>query len=234
MLFEELRERLLKLDTACVCDANKAMQADDPVTDEFRIVDSAIRPIQTGLKLVGRAHTITCHNDFLTVIKGLRDAVPGEVLVIDSQDSNRAVSGGLFPTEATRKGLAGIVVDGPCRDTQTIRSVKLPYYARSVTPSAGMTSKLFETQVPVSCGGVTVNPGDIVFGDDDGLVVATLDGLSAALPIAEEIQRKESQLLSNMAEATSLLDMMNFEEHCTSLEAGHQSRLEFQVVANLS
>ncbi len=234
MLFEELRDRLLKLDTACVCDASKAMKAGDPATDEFRIVDPAIRPIRSGLKLVGRAHTITCHNDFLTVIKGLRDAVPGEVLVIDSQNSNRAVSGGLFPTEATRKGLAGIVVDGPCRDTKMIRSLKLPYYARTVTPVAGMTSKLFETQVSISCGGVTVNPGDIVFGDDDGLVVATLGELSQALPIAEEIHRKEAQLLRNMAKGTSLLDMLNFEEHCAALDTSDESKLEFRILASQS
>lgn len=229
MLFEELRDRLLKLDTACVCDANKTMRANDPTIDEFRIVDPAIRPIQLGLKLVGRAHTISCHNDFLTVIKGLRDAEPGEVLVIDSQNSDRAVSGGLFPTEATRKGLAGIVVDGPCRDTKTIRSLNLPYYARTITPIAGTTSKLFETQIPITCGGVTVNPGDIVFGDDDGLVVATVDELSVAIPIAEEIQRKEGRLLENMAAGKSLLDMLNFEEHCASINAREESKLEFRV-----
>ena len=57
----------------------------------------------------------------------------GDMLVVDSQGSDRAVSGSLFPTEAIRKGLAGIVVDGPCRDTRTIRELDLPYYARSHT-----------------------------------------------------------------------------------------------------
>ena len=230
MVFEELRQRLLALDTACVCDAKKALRAANPEIHEIRVVNAEIRPIRTGLKLVGRAHTVSCHNDFLTVIQGLRDAEPGEVLVIDSQGSNRAVTGGLFPTEASRKGLAGIVVDGPCRDTTTIRALSIPYYARSVTPLPGMTARIFETQIPVQCGGVTVIPGDVVFGDDDGLVVATNEEFAELVPIAEEILRKEQQTIQNMREGKSLLEMLNFEEHFEAVRAGKKgSRLEFRV-----
>ena len=229
MNFDEIKRRLLSLDTACVCDGNKALRAADPAVKELRVVDPAIRPIRTGLKLVGRAHTVTCHEDFLTVIKGLRDAEPGEALVIDTQTSRRAVAGELFPTEASRKGLAGIVIDGPCRDTKTIRTLEVPYYARSVNPIAGTTSKIFETQIPITCGGVIVNPGDIIFGDDDGLVVGTIDELSAAIPVAEEIQRREEQMLQQMAAGVSLFEMLNFEEHWEAVRTGQESKLEFTV-----
>ena len=77
MNFEDIKGRLWALDTACVCDGNKAGRAVDPTIPELRVIDPAIRPVRTGLKLVGRAHTVTCHEDFLTVIKGLRDAEPG-------------------------------------------------------------------------------------------------------------------------------------------------------------
>ena len=223
MDFDEIRHRLSRLDTACVCDGYKAL--DRPI----RALDPAIRPVTPGLRLIGRAHTLTCHEDFLTVIVALRDSLPGEVLVIDSQGSRKALTGELFPTEARRKGLAGIVNDGPCRDTAAIRQQQLPYYARSVNPVAGTTDKLFKTQVPVTCGGVRVHPGDIVFGDDDGLIVASSEEISEIIPVAEEVQRKEAQLLAEMERGRSLIDMLNLEDHCTKKRAGQESRLQFLV-----
>ena len=222
MNYEEIKRRLSELDTACICDADKEHGV-------LRVVDPELRPVHAGLKLIGRAHTVRCHEDFLTVIKGLRDAEPCEAIVIDSQGSRRALTGGLFPTEAHRKGLAGIVIDGPCRDTAAIQRINIPYYARSVSCVAGTASQIFETQVPVSCGGVTVNPGDILFGDDDGLIVATMDELSLLIKSAEEIKQKEKRLVQRMAAGASLLEMLNFEEHYENISAGRNSKLQFLV-----
>jgi 4-hydroxy-4-methyl-2-oxoglutarate aldolase len=223
MSSDETIEKLRKLDTACLCDAEKALSLG------LRVMSSDLRPIRDGLKLVGLAHTVRCHDDFLTVIKALRDAQAGEVIVIDSQNSTRALTGELFPTEAMRKGLAGIVNDGPCRDTVIVREMEIPYYARSVCCIPGRTDKLFETQIPIICGGVTVNPGDLIVGDDDGLIVGTENEFLQLITIAEEVQRKEDVLLDRMSKGTSLLDMINFDEHCANIEQGKESQLEFLV-----
>jgi len=223
MSSDETIEKLRKLDTACLCDAEKALSLG------LRVMSSDLRPIRDGLKLVGLAHTVRCHDDFLTVIKALRDAQAGEVIVIDSQNSTRALTGELFPTEAMRKGLAGIVNDGPCRDTVIVREMEIPYYARSVCCIPGRTNKLFETQIPIICGGVTVNPGDLIVGDDDGLIVGTENEFLQLITIAEEVQRKEDVLLDRMSKGTSLLDMINFDEHCANIEQGKESQLEFLV-----
>jgi 4-hydroxy-4-methyl-2-oxoglutarate aldolase len=217
MNFDTIRERLLSLDTACVSDANK----------DLRVMDPGIRSVRLGLKLVGKAHTILCKEDFLTVIKGLHDAQPGQVLVIDTRGSRRAVAGELFSREALRRGLAGIVIDGAVRDTEKIRGLSIPVYSRSVTPVSGTTRRIFETQVAVQCGGVTVDPGDVLFGDDDGIVVATEKELAEVIPIAETIQQKEEAAIARMEQGDSLLTLINFEEHYRAVQANRESQLTF-------
>jgi RraA family protein len=179
------------------------------------------------VQLVGRAFTVSCCNDFLTVIKALHDASPGDVLVVDGQQGRTALAGELFSTEAKRKGLSGIVVDGAVRDVATIRAMQFPVYCRSIFPLSGSTSHIFTTQVPVSCGGVTVVPGDIVFGDDDGIVVASEAEIIEVLPLAEDIQKKETEALQRMAHGESLLGLLNFDEHLASISVGKESQLRF-------
>ena len=215
MDFATMRRRLLELDTACLCDTDK----------QLRVMDAAMRPLSPGLKLVGRARTAACEEDFLTVIKALHDAQPGEVLVVDTHGSRRAVAGELFSKEAQRKGLAGLVVDGAVRDIAKIRAFGIPVYSRSVFPASGTTQRLYSTQVPVQCGGVIVNPGDVLFGDDDGVVVASEAQLAELIGAAESIQKTEAQIVARMERGESLLTMLNFDEHYRAIEAGRARKL---------
>lgn len=219
MLASEIFRRLEGIETTHLADANK----------QVRVMDSGIRPIRLGLKLIGRAYTVRAVEDFMTVVLALADAQPGEVLVVDTAGSQRAVVGELFSYEARRRGLAGIVVDGPIRDTVTIRAIDLPVYARTCTPMAGTTQKIFERQQPVNCGGVTVNPGDILLGDDDGIIVVSEDELATLLPIAEQIEARERVAIGRVQAGESLLTMLNYAEHRTNLEAGVESALRFLI-----
>ena len=141
----------------------------------------------------------------------------------------RAVAGELFSVEALLKGLSGIVIDGACRDIAKIRTIALPVYSRSVIPLSGTSEKIFQMQLPITCGGVTVNAGDILFGDDDGIVVASTDELLELIPIAEEIQAAEESILKRMETGSSLFGMLNFEEHWKTISHSGKSKLQFRI-----
>lgn len=219
MDLDEIRERLERLETSCLCDADKQLPAMDP----------GIRPVRTDLKMVGTAYTASCRDDFLTVIQALHDAAPGDVLVVDGQGGRTALAGELFATEAHRKGIAGIVVDGSVRDVETLRELQIPVYARSYFPTSGTTKELCDTGTEIVCGGVPVRPGDIVFGDQDGVVVAHPEHIAELIPIGEHILAKETKALAGMAAGDSLLDMLNFDEHADNVRAGKDSALQFKI-----
>ena len=149
------------------------------------------------------------------------------MLVIDGQQGRKALAGELFSTEAKRKGLAAMIIDGAVRDIGTIREMRFPVYSRSIFPTSGTTSKVSHNQIPISCGGVTVFPGDIIFGDDDGVVVVSEAEVRELLPIAEEIQVKEAEVLQRMARGESLLGLLNFDEHFAAVSMGKESKLKF-------
>ena len=126
--------------------------------------------------------------------------------------------------------MAGIVIDGACRDTRTLQQMNdFSVYARHISPMAGTTTRVFSTGRTVACGGVEVNPGEIVFGDLDGLIVLSDSELRSLVPKAEEIQRKEEKALAMMAKGESLLNMLNFAEHYENRKAGRDSALQFKI-----
>jgi regulator of RNase E activity RraA len=212
-----LLERLSRIDTTSLVDAGRGL----------RVLPSLIRPIRRGLRMVGRSLTVDAQGDLMSVLAGLRQAGSGDVLVVAAGSDEHAVAGELFATEALRRGMAGIVIDGLCRDSRTLAELDLPVYARGVVPSACPARAVPVVQVPIMIGSVQVHPGELVLGDDDGLVVATEKEVLAVLDAAEAIQRREEALRAQIAAGTSLFDRINYDEHDAAVRAGRDSRLKF-------
>jgi regulator of RNase E activity RraA len=173
---------------------------------------------------------VQAHDDHLPVFSALAEAAPGDVLVIATDGGTLAVFGELFATEAKRRGLAGIVTDGFCRDVAGLRALGLPAYARGTLPRSGATVSRSPLDAPVRFGGLDVAPGDIVFGDDDGLVIAPAEQIEAALTTGEAIGRAEAAILRETRSGQRTLhELTNWEEHVAALDRGEASGLGFRV-----
>ena len=217
--YAELGSRLAGLDAAALCDAAGAAGV------AVGVVDPAIRRVSRGERLIGPARPVICDLDFLEVWRALSEAEAGEAL-LTAAASDRAVVGELFAAEATRRGLAGIVVDGFCRDTARLSGLELPIYARGATPRAGTTDAARGAVGVATVGGVVVTAGDLVFGDGDGVVVVPAARVAEVVPIAEEVQRREAAILETVGRGGSIFDHTNLDEHYRRRAEGLPSRLE--------
>jgi 4-hydroxy-4-methyl-2-oxoglutarate aldolase len=215
----DLIERLLAIDVSALSDADKTLP----------VVDPAVRAMIPDVRMAGPAFTVVAEDDHLPVMSALAQATPGDVLVIAANGGSSAVFGELFATEARRRGLAGIVTDGFCRDLRGLRQIGLPVFARGTTPRSGTTVSRAALGGRIACGGVELSPGDLVFGDDDGLLVARPERIAAALDTAELIGRSERAILAAQARGESLHDLTNHDEHVAALDRGEASALAFRV-----
>jgi len=137
------------------------------------VMDIGIRPLWPGMpRIAGRAFTVRCPpGDNLMVHAAVHRAAPGSVIVVQAGDVDHAVAGGNLLAVAQRRGIVALVVDGVIRDLAEARDLAFPVFSRGVIPIPGGKDAVEPLNAPVVCGGVTVHAGDVVVGDEEGLVV---------------------------------------------------------------
>jgi 4-hydroxy-4-methyl-2-oxoglutarate aldolase len=139
-------------------------------------------------------------------VEMIDEAKPGEVGVIVMEGTlDIAAMGNLMGTTATVRGMAGMVLDGAIRDIWDIRRMGLTVYARSATPSTAVGHyATVAKNVPVECAGVTVRPGDIIVGDEDGVVVVPQERAPEVLKKSKEIDDRERGMFPFIKQHKSL------------------------------
>lgn len=168
----------------------------------FGAVGESIHPIgDASAYLAGAALTVrTRPTDNLMVHKALELARPGDIIVVEAGGEMRhAILGELMCRYAVERGVEGFVVDGPVRDGSAIHSLGLPVYARGLTPRGPYKEGPGEINVPVSCGGVAVCPGDLILGDADGVVVVPRDAADEVLAEARAVERTEEEIVESIS-----------------------------------
>ncbi|WP_454861924.1 RraA family protein [Peribacillus frigoritolerans] len=158
-------------------------------------LDSAIKPLKEEFLMAGRALTVKIPvGDNSAVLKAIGEAKPGDIIVVDSKgDTYRAIAGDFVVGMMQTMEIGGLVVDGVIRDLEAIKELNFPVFSKGTTVASSGKAGVGETNVPISCGGVTVYPGDIIIGDIDGVVVVPKDKGKEILVKAKDKIMKDEQ-----------------------------------------
>lgn len=162
-------------------------------------IDYSIRPMNKA-KLIGPAFTIRVpEGDNLMFHKAMDLAKPGDIIVIDAGGATeRAIFGELMLTYCQKRGIGGIVVDGCIRDAETIAEMDIAVYAKGITPNGPYKNGPGEINVPVVIGGKIVNPGDIVVGDSDGVIIIKPEDAEELIKETKAVNAKETIIMETI------------------------------------
>ncbi|MEA4816686.1 MAG: RraA family protein [Lachnospiraceae bacterium] len=162
---------------------------------------SGIKAIWPEIRMCGVALTVQCGiGDNIMLHKAISMAGPGDILMVTNGDFDEAggLFGGMMAASLKARGAAGLVIEGACRDTILIKQLGFPVFSRNICIKA--TTKVCPGRInhPIVIGGVYVEPGDLVFGDNDSVVVVPRKNAKEVLEIAEKREASEENMLKRI------------------------------------
>lgn len=175
----------------------------DDNMNRIAAISSEIKPIGYKGQMVGPAFTIrVAEGDNLMLHAAMDLAKPGDVIVIDAGGfTERAIFGELMATYMKVRGIRGIICDGAIRDYGGLAELEdFQVYARSATPNGPYKNGPGEINVPISCGGKTVYPGDIVVADDDGVLFIRPENAEELIAATHTVEKKEADIMKHILE----------------------------------
>lgn len=165
-----------------------------------------IQPLAPSMRFAGTAVTVEVRpGDNLMIHAAMAIAKPGDVILVDGKgDLSSALMGEIMSQQCVALGIAAVVIDGAVRDSEAIRELGFPMYAAGLNPNGPTKSISGRLNHPISVGGVTVHPGDLVVGDADGVTVIERDKAAAMIPLAREKVRAETARIAGIRDRQAL------------------------------
>ena len=204
----EFRNRLNRLDSCVVSDALDRLKLPGAVLGLHRV--------STDLKLLGPVLTVKLERADGRLAErhlgtaAIDSAAPGDVIVVEHHSRNDCAGwGGLLSYAARARQVAGVIVDGPCRDIDESRRMDFPVFARGVVPATAR-GRVVETafNAPISVGSVTVNPGDWVIADGSGVVFLARNDAMLILEEAEKLTAREAIMIAEIDKGKPVSQVM--------------------------
>lgn len=165
-----------------------------------------ISPLSPSMKFAGPAVTVEVRpGDNLMIHAAMAVAKPGDVILVDGKgDLSSALMGEIMSQQCVALGIAAVVIDGAVRDSEAICELGFPMFAAGLNPNGPTKSVSGRLNHPISIGGISVSPGDLVVGDADGVTVIERDKAAAMLPLAEQKVAAETKRISEIKSRKAL------------------------------
>lgn len=201
------KELILKLKEISAAIAHEAM-------GKSGAMSHGIRPLFQGMKVCGPALTVSCHpGDNLMLHKAISIAEPGDVMVCTVDGHLECGYWGEIATVAAmERGIAGLIIDGSVRDMAAIGKLRFPVFSGGICMKGTYKQTLGTVNQPIICGGIGVKAGDIVLGDDDGVVVVPIERAGEIYEESVKKEQSETKVIEQLKRGKTTLELLGFEK----------------------
>lgn len=185
------------------------------ISDELNrtgTLHSELRPLQTGVSFAGQALTVQCMvGDNAPIHYAMTVAWPGCVMLVDGRGhKDTALFGEILGEAALAAGVIAVIIDGATRDSAELRASDLYVYTRGIVPNGPHKGFGGAINVPIQCAGVNVSPGDLVVGDDDGVVIVSLQSMQGLRPRCDSRIASEADRIQRIRAGATTVELLGF------------------------